>query len=275
MRGSLLFCTSLWRSRVLLWRLSRRDVEARYRGTVLGLCWGVLQPLLMLVIYTFIFSVVFRARWGGAASPVSSAQHSPLLFALNLFAGLIVFNVAADCLVRAPTLVVANPNYVRKVVFPLDVLAPVSMAGSLFTAGMSLLALAALEIVVLGGLPITWLWLPMLWLPLVLGCCGVGWLLSALGVYIRDTAQVVALVVNILLYITPIFYPLQALPPAWRPILQLNPLAPLVEATRQATVEGVAPNGLLLALAVAVSLLFCQLSWRLFERARRGFADVL
>lgn len=271
----MVFWTSLWRSRVLWWRLSRRDVEARYRGTVLGLCWAVLQPLLMLVIYTFIFSVVFRARWGGAASQAALGHQSPVFFAVNLFAGLIVFNFAADCLVRAPTLVVANPNYVRKVVFPLDVLAPVSMAGALFTAGMSLLVLAVLEIIALGGLPITWLWLPVLWLPLVLGCCGVGWLLSALGVYVRDTAQVVALLVNILLYITPIFYPLQALPAAWRPILQLNPLAPMVEATRQAAVDGVAPNGPLLGLAVALALLFCQVSWRLFERARRGFADVL
>lgn len=270
-----LFWTSLWRHRILWWRLSRREVEARYRGTLLGLLWSVLQPLLMLAIYTFIFSVVFRVRWETGADSQSVAAQSPLLFALNLFAGLIVFNFVADCLVRAPSLVVSNPNYVRKVVFPLEVLAPVSVAGSLFTAGMSWAVLAVLEILALGALPATWFWLPLLWLPLVLGCCGLGWLLAAFGVYVRDTAQVVALLVNILLYITPIFYPLQALPAAWRPILQLNPLAPMVEATRQAAVDGVAPNGPLLGLAVALALLFCQVSWRLFERARRGFADVL
>ena len=269
----MLFGSSLWRHRVLLWRLSRREVEARYRGTMLGLLWSVLQPLLMLVIYTLIFSVVFRARWD-AGSAVEAGEHS-LVFAVNLFAGLIVFNFAADCLVRSPTLVVANPNYVRKVVFPLDVLGPVSVAGSFFHACVSMVVLALMQLLVFGALPITWLWLPLLWLPLLLVCCGLAWLLSAMGVYLRDTAQLMGLLVNVLLYVTPIFYPVKALPAAWRPILQLNPLASAVESMRQLAVAGVPPSPLGLLLVSLAALLFCQWSWSLFQRASRGFADVL
>lgn len=267
-----MFWIPLWRHRALAWRLTRREVESRYRGTFLGLLWSVLQPLMMLSIYTVIFSVIFQARW---TSTTDQQTSSPLLFAINLFAGLIVFNLAAECLLKGPGLVLVNPGYVRKVVFPLAILAPVSVAGALFTALTSLLMLAGFELLAMHALPLSWLYLPLVWLPLILGCCSVSWLLAALGVYLRDLAQLVGLLVNILLYISPIFYPINALPPHWRPILQLNPLAWAIEVTRDVLVNGVVPHAGLMVGAISIGLLFCQLSWQFFQRASRGFADVL
>lgn len=263
------FPAALWRHRQLTLRLIRRDVAGRYKGSLLGWGWSLIQPLLLLGVYTFVFSTVFRSRWNDLE------QLGSLGFAINLFTGLIVFNLFAECANRGPALVLQNPNYVTKVVFPLEVLALVSVGTASFHAAMGLAVLALFQLMGGAGLGLSWLWLPLVWWPLLSGCLALGWLLSALGVYLRDLQQLVLVAVNLLLFLSAVFYPLSALPPAWRPWLQLNPLVPLIEQSRRVLVAGEAPNlGLLLAGSL-VALGLCELSFRGFQRARRGFADVL
>ncbi|MFN9057646.1 MAG: ABC transporter permease, partial [Cyanobacteriota bacterium] len=207
------FLRSLWKQREVLWRLSEREVLGRYRGSMLGLAWSFIQPLSMLAVYTFVFSTVFQARWG------TNPQGGSLGFAINLFAGLIVFNLLAECLSKAPTLILANPNYVKKVIFPLETLAFVNVAGATFHAGASLVVLFIFELIAFRRLPITLVWLPLVWVPLLLGCLAATWVLSALGVYLRDIGQVIGVVVSMLMFLSPIFYPISALPPRWQDVL--------------------------------------------------------
>jgi lipopolysaccharide transport system permease protein len=263
------FHESLWRHRDLWWRLTEREVLGRYRGSLLGVGWTVLQPLAMLVVYTFVFSQVFRARWG------SLEGAGPLGFAINLFAGLIVFNLFSECASRAPMLVTGQPNYVKKVVFPLEILSAVSVGNAIFHALASLVVLLVAVLVVFRGLPASLLWLPLVWLPLLLGSLAMSWLLAALGVFLRDIGQLVGVLLNMLMFLSPIFFPLSALPPRWLPLLQLNPLAHVIEQTRRVVVAGEAPEALYLLVGSAASLLACELSFRLFRRAKPAFADVL
>jgi len=268
-RVKIRFGQSLWMHRELWWRLTQREVLARYRGSALGLGWTFLTPLAMLAVYTFVFSQVFRARWGGLE------QVGPLGFAVNLFAGLIVFNLFSECVSRAPGLVVGNSNYVKKVVFPLEVLAGVVVGSACFSALTSLLILLLFELIAFQKVPITVLWLPLVWLPLLLGSLACTWLLAAAVVFLRDIGQLVGVTVNMLMFLSPIFFPVSALPPRWQPFLALNPLAQIIEQTRRTTLEGLHPDLSYLALGLPVSILACEACFRLFNKAKRAFADVL
>lgn len=259
----------LHQHRTLLWRLIQREVAGRYRGSLLGWGWSLLNPLLMLAVYTFVFSTVFKARWPDLE------QAGPLGFAINLFAGLIVFNLVAECVGKAPTLVLSEPSYVTKVVFPLEVLSAVAVGAAGFHACTSLVVLGLFEWMAVGAIPVTALWLPLVWLPLVLGCLGVCWLLSALGVFLRDLPQVVSVGLSMLMFLSAIFYPLSALPERWQPWLRVNPLVPVIEQTRRVLVRGEQPEILYVLLGVPLALLGCELGFRLFLKARRGFADVM
>lgn len=263
------FPAPLWRQRQLTLRLIRRELASRYQGSALGWGWSLLTPLLMLAVYTFVFSQVFQARWSDLE------QLGSVGFAINLFAGLIVFNLFSETITRAPQLVLANPNYVTKVLFPLEILAVVNVAAAAVHALLSAAVLALFHLLALHSLPVTVLWLPLVWLPLLGGCLALCWLLAAVGVYLRDVGQVVGVISSMLLFLSAVFYPLSALPPAWRPWLALNPLVLVIEQTRRVTVSGLPPSPAYLLLGVCAALIACELSFRLFEKARRGFADVL
>lgn len=265
----LLFPIALWKHRELWWRLTEREVLGRYRGSALGISWSFITPLAMLAVYTFVFSQVFKARWGGLE------QAGPLGFAVNLFAGLIAFNLLAECVNRAPGLVLANPNYVKKVVFPLEILAAVAVGGATFNALTSLAVLVIFELVAFHGLPSTFIWLPIVWLPLVMGCLAVTWLLAALGVFIRDIGQAVGVAVSMLMFLSPIFYPASALPLRWQPLLALNPLAQVIEQTRQVVVAGQSPGASYLIYGTLLTGLSCEVAYRSFQKAKRAFADVM
>jgi lipopolysaccharide transport system permease protein len=265
----LAFPQSLLRHRTLLWRLTQREVVGRYRGSLLGWSWSLLNPLLMLAVYTFVFSTVFKARWPDLQ------QAGPLGFAINLFAGLIVFNLFAECISKAPTLILSQPSYVTKVVFPLELLAATSVGAATFHAATSLLILGLFELVVMGSIPLTALWLPLVWLPLLLGCLALGWLLSALGVYLRDLPQLVSVGLSVLMFLSAIFYPVAALPERWQPLLLANPLVLVIEQTRRILITAESPNPLYLLMGIPLGLLLCEGSHHLFTRARRGFADVI
>lgn len=258
----------LWRHRTLTGQLARREIKARYQGSALGVAWSLFTPLLMLAVFTFVFSVVFQARWG-------TAGDSKAAFALVLFPGMIVNALFAECINRSPGLVLQYPNYVKKVVFPLEILPCVSLLSALFHFGASIVALLAFELVTTGGVPLTALWTPVIVAPFLALILGVSWLLASLGVYLRDLAQVTGLVTTILMFMSPVFYPASALPEAYRPWLALSPLTFPIEALRDALIHGRAPQlpGLAVYSLVAASIYAAGLYW--FQRTRRGFADVL
>lgn len=263
------FPLALWKNRELWWRLTEREVLGRYRGSALGIGWSFITPLAMLAVYTFVFSQVFKARWGGVE------QTGSLDFAVNLFAGLIVFNLFSECVSRAPGLVVANPNYVKKVVFPLEVLGSVAVGSAGFHALTSLLILLVFELIAFHHLPLTLLWLPLVWLPLILGSLACTWFLSAAGVFLRDIGQLIGVGLNMLMFLSPIFFPLAALPTKWQPVLQLNPLAQVIEQTRRVAVQNLNPNPTYLVLGALITITACEISLRVFQKSKRAFADVL
>lgn len=263
------FPRALWQHRELWWKLSRREIQGRYRGSILGWGWSFITPLLMLAVYTFVFSEVFQARWSDVETSGS------LTFAINLFAGLIVFSVFAETADKSPSLILANSNLVTKVIFPLEILPAVSMAAAVFHAVTSLLVLFIFEMISQGSVPATTTWLPLVWLPLLSGCLGLGWALAALGVYLRDLQQFTGVTVNLLMFLSAVFYPLTALPPAWQPILKLNPLVMIIEQTRAVAVLGSQPSLTYLGWGCLVGLIVCELGFRAFQKARRGFADVI
>jgi lipopolysaccharide transport system permease protein len=222
----------------------------------------------MLTVYTFVFSVVFRARW-------DAGSDSKTEFALLLFSGLITFNLFSECVNRAPGIILANANYVKKVVFPLEILPWVSLGSALFHAFISL-AVWLLAYVVFFGIPhITVLLFPLIILPLLLLTVALSWALSALGVYLRDVSQFTGIIVTVLMFLSPIFYPISAIPEEYRPLLQLNPLAAVIEQVRQALFYGAVPDvGVYLAY-LAATFVIAALCFAWFQKARKGFADVL
>lgn len=274
------FPAALWHQRELWFQLSQREVQGRYRGSMLGWGWTLITPLLTLAVYTFVFSQVFQARWGDLQ------QSGPLVFAINLFAGLIVFNLFSETATQAPGLIMGNANLVTKVIFPLEILPAVTVVVALFHALTSLVVLVGFQLLngllstpEVGfdslGIPATLLLLPLVWLPMVSGCLALGWLLSALGVYLRDLGQVIGVVVNLLLFLSAVFYPLSALPSQWQPLLQLNPIVLVIEQTRRVAVNGQLPSLSYLVLGGLLGFLACEFAFRSFQKARRGFADVL
>jgi lipopolysaccharide transport system permease protein len=252
----------------LLWQFARREISGRYRGSLIGFGWAVLNPLLLLAIYTFVFSVVFRIRWDG---PVQDRMD----FALVVYAGMIVHGFFAECMTRAPQLVVEHRNLVKRVVFPLSILpwSVLAVAGFHFLVGLALVIVALL--VKSGTLPATIIALPLVVAPLALLSLGVTYACAALGVYLRDLSQVVGFVALTLLFLSPVFYPASAVPPQWRFVIELNPIATFIEMVRGALLFGQWPSPLPLAAMWALSLAVAWLGFYGFQRSRRGFADVL
>lgn len=268
-RTNILFPRTLWKHRELLWRLTEREILGRYRGSVLGIAWSFITPMAMLAVYTFVFSQVFRSRWGGIE------QSGPLGFAINLFAGLIVFNLFGECVSRAPGLIVANPNYVKKVVFPLEILSCVAVGTAIFHAITSLVILLLFELLAFHRLPLTLLWLPLAWLPLIFGSLACTWILSAAGVFLRDIGQLIGVALNMLMFLSPIFFPVSALPAKWQQVLSLNPLAQVIEQTRRTAVEGLPPDWGYLLIGILITVTACEMSLRAFQKSKGAFADVL
>ena len=260
--------SSLWQNRGLVRSLVVREVVGRYRGSYMGILWSFLNPVFMLLVYTFVFSVVFKARW-------SAASESRTEFALVLFAGLIVFGLFAECVGRAPGIILANVNYVKKVVFPLEILPWVALGSALFHMGISLLVWLVAHVFLFGIPPATALWLPLVWLPLVMFVMGVSWGLASLGVFLRDVSQFIGLLITTLMFLSPIFYPATALPEAYRHLLYLNPMTPAIEMTRDVLFWGKAPDLAMLAVYAIAATVIAWLGFAWFQKTRKGFADVL
>ncbi len=260
---------SLWTHRGLIGDLVQRDVVGRYRGSVLGLFWSFAQPMFMLMVYTFVFSVVFNARWG------DSQTDSRADFAMVLFAGLIVFTFFAECINRAPLLMISNTNYVKRVVFPLEALTWISLGAALFHALVSF-AVWLIFFVLLYGVPHwTVLLLPVVLLPIILMIAGTSWFLAALGVYLKDTAQLTPVITTVMMFLSPIFYPVEKVPVSLRPLLMINPLAPGLEHIRSILWKGQVPALDAWGLYALACGLMAWGGFAFFQKMRRGFADVL
>lgn len=259
---------SLWRNRGLVKVLTRREIIGRYQGSILGLFWSFFNPVLMLAVYTFVFSVIFKARWG-------SGSESKAEFALALFAGLLIFNLFAECINRAPTLILSQPTYVKKVIFPLEILPWISFGTALFHTLVSFLVWLIFYLTIFGMPPVSILLFPLILLPLMLLTMGLSWFLASLGVFLRDVAQVIGIATSALMFLTPIFYPVSAIPEGYRHLLYLNPLTFIVDQVRDLLIfgHGIAWSGFWGLLSLSVCVAWLGFAW--FQKTRKGFADVL
>ncbi|KXU90930.1 sugar ABC transporter permease [Paraburkholderia monticola] len=260
---------SLWTNRQLILQMARRDVIGRYKGSVMGVMWSFFNPLLLLTIYTFVFSVVFKARWGGTL-PASKTE-----FALLLFVGMIVHTLFAETLTQAPMLIVNNVSYVKKIIFPLEILPVTALGTALFHACVSLAVWLAFFVLFNGFIHWTVIFMPLVLLPLIMLTVGIAWALASLGVFLRDVAQPISLIMTVLLFASPVFYPITALPVTIRPWLMLNPLTLIIEQARAVLLFGQLPDWSALAIYGAVALVIAWLGYAWFQKTRKGFADVI
>ena len=259
---------SIVEHRFVIGQLAKRAILGRYRGTVLGLLWSLVTPLLLLAVYTFVFGTILQVRWvsqsGGNAE-----------FAAILFSGMLVHGILAECLTQASTLIVANPQYVKKVVFPLEALPWVTVISAFFQGVISTGILLAYLVFVQGGIPWTAVLFPIPLFVLAFVCIAAGWLISATAVYLKDIAQMMGLLSTVLFFMAPILYPKTALPVEFQNLLYLNPLTYIIEQFRAVVLWGELPNwnGLALYGIASVAVAWMSLAW--FQKTRKGFADVL
>lgn len=261
---------SIWIYRELISRLTKLHVVQRYKGSFLGVIWSFTTPLAMLMVYTFVFSVIFKQQWreGGIIS-----THAE--FALTLFTGLIAFNLFSESITEAPNLIVDNPNYVKKVVFPIEILPITSIGAALINALLSMVILFIAVIVITGKLPWTIVFLPAIYFPLILFSLGLSWFLSAISVFVRDTGHFLNVIIQMLFFLTPIFYPISAIPLKYRFILYLNPLSIIVNHSRRVILWQQTPNWMEYSIVTGLSLVVCYSGYIWFIKSRSMFSDVV
>lgn len=261
--------TSIWLNRNMIYQLTKHEISGLYRGSFLGFAWSFFNPILMLSIYTFVFSTVFKARWN------VTAQNNQTEYALVIFVGIIIHSFLAQVIGRAPTQILSNTNYVKKVVFPLEILSIVDVLSALFHAVMSF-AVLILIIIFISGIPSsTAILIPLTILPLVPLLLGLSWIFSSLGTYIRDLSQFVGLAISALMFLAPIFYPITAVPKNFQSIMLCNPLTIPIMETRQILLFDTYPNWNIIALYWIFSLTICFVGFWCFQRSRKGFSDVI
>jgi len=260
---------SLWRNRQLIAQMTQREVMGRYKGSIMGLAWSFFNPVFMLTVYTFVFSVIFKSRWG------VEGEESKTQFAVVLFVGMIVHSLFAEVLNRAPGLILANVNYVKKVVFPLETLPVIAMGAALFHTLISLAVLLVAFVMFNGSLQWTAIFTPLVLLPLVILTLGLAWMLASLGVFLRDVGQTIGIITTVMMFLAPVFYPITAIPEEFRSWLLANPLTFIIEQAREVLIWGNSPDwvGLGIYLLVASVVAWGGYAW--FQKTKKGFADVL
>jgi lipopolysaccharide transport system permease protein len=249
--------------------MSRREIIGRYRGSVMGLLWSFLNPVFMLTVYTFVFSIVFKARWG------VDSNDSKTQFAVVLFVGMIVHGLFAEVANRAPSLILANVNYVKKVVFPLEILPVITMCAALFHGLVSLAVLLIAFFIFNHSLQWTVIFIPLVLLPLVILTLGCAWILSSLGVFIRDVSQTIGIVTTVMMFLSPVFFPVTSLPEIYRPLIMANPLTFIIEQSREVLIWGHLPDWIGLGIYAVVATIVAWVGYVWFQKTRKGFADVL
>jgi len=257
---------SLWRNRRLIFQMTQRDVVGRYKGSVMGLAWTFIIPIFMLTIYTFVFSEIFKSRWG---------DDSKTQFALVLFVGIIILNLFSEVINRSPDLILSNVNYVKKVVFPIEILPVISMGAALFHSLISLIVMILGFVLLNGFLHWTVIFFPLVLLPLVILTMGLAWILASLGVFLRDVGQTVSVATTMLMFLSPVFYPITAVPERFRPFIMANPLTFIIEQARSVLISGYLPNWLGLGAYTLAATFIAWVGYAWFQKTRKGFADVL
>jgi lipopolysaccharide transport system permease protein len=255
--------------RLLIRQFAWRDAVLRYKGSFLGILWSFLVPLMMLGVYTLVFGVIYKSPWGSSTSKIE--------FVLNLFCGLIMFNVFAEAVQRAPVLILANPNYVKRVVFPLQVLPTAAVGSSLINLGFGLAILLPAACVAHHGISKTIWMFPLALVPLIALTLGLSWILAALGVFVRDLQQPVAIVTQVLFFLSGIFFPLSAVPPVrhLRAVMLLNPLTTVLDTARRTLLWGMVPMWRWWVPVTIGSFAVMLFGYYVFMRAKNAFADVI
>ena len=259
----------LYGHRNLIKQLVKRELIVRYKGSFFGMGWSFIQPLFMLLVYTFVFSVIFKAKWG--VDPNEGRAD----FALALFSGIITFGIFSEVVNAAPSMILSNANFVKKVVFPLEILPFVKILSALVNAFLSLYVLFICFFYVHNYLPWTVLLVPLAWFPLVLFSLGCGYFLSSLGVFIRDIDAAIPIITTMLFFLTPVFYPASAVPERFQIFCRMNPLAIFVEDARRVILWELLPDWKLYAIGFAVSFFICILGFVWFMKSKNAFVDVI
>ncbi|CAH1192925.1 Transport permease protein [Candidatus Nitrotoga sp. BS] len=260
---------SLWSNRQLIAQMTKREVVGRYKGSAMGLAWSFFNPVFMLTVYTFVFSVIFKSRWA------VGNEESKTQFAVVLFVGMIVHGLFAEVLNRVPSLILSNVNYVKKVVFPLEVLPVIAMGAALFHSFISLCVLLVAFALFNGYLHWTAVLVPFVLLPIVILTLGLAWVLASLGVFLRDVGQTIGIVTSVMLFLSPIFYPVTALPEEFRPWIMANPLTFIIEQAREVLIWGRLPDWAGLGVYTLAATVVAWVGYAWFQKTRKGFADVL
>lgn len=254
--------------RQLIISLTKRDILSKYKGSLFGVLWSFIYPIMLLTVYTFVFSVVFKAKWPGGGD-------SKTEFALVLFSGLMIFNVFSECISRAPTLIIGNVSYVKKVVFPIEILPVVVLASSLFHFFIAIIVWLIFYLIFFGIPSYHIFFVPIIIIPLVFIILGVSYFLAALGVFIRDIVQLITIVVTMLMFLSPLFYPVSALPVSFQHIMLLNPLTFAIEEVRSTLIWGNSINWLQWVTELFSGVIMLILGNAFFRKTKKGFADVL
>lgn len=255
-------------NRSLAYELTQREILGRYRGASFGMVWSLISPFLMLLVYTLAFGFIMKGRWPGSTGSTTD-------FALILFAGLATHGFFAECFTRAPQLIIGNANYVKRVVFPLDILVWSMTFSALFHLAMNMLVLLLLYLCVKGGIHATALLLPLVVLPLVILTIGVGWITAALGVYLRDIGQIAGVIATAMLFLSSAIIPLESVPDSYRILFEINPLTFIINQVREVVIWGRLPDWSGLGLYTLIACAVAIIGYRIFNKLRVGFADVL
>lgn len=256
-------------NRQLIATLAKREIQGRYKGSIFGVTWSFINPLLFLGVYSFVFGTIFKASWGAPSGNKGE-------FSLVLFSGLLIFNLFAEIATKAPQLILQNSNYIKKVIFPVEILVMPPAISSIFHFAIGLIAWLFIYVIVHNGVPpVTAILLPLVLFPLTFVLLGIGWILASIGVYIRDISQFIGPIVTITMFLSPVFYPKTALPPEYQSIFELNPLTTPIEVARDLLIWGNLSNLEALIPYTIGSMIFCSVSYAWFQKTRNGFSDVL
>lgn len=255
--------------RELIWQYSQREILLRYKGTYLGWVWSVISPLIVLAVYTFVFGFIMKARFSNVT------EGGRVEYALTLFCGIIVFNIFSGCISRAPQLITSKPNYVKKVVFPLAILPVTTLISNLVHSGIGFLILISSAVLVTGQISSTIYLFPLVLIPLCAFTLGLGWFLSALGVFVRDMGNLINILLQLLFFMSAVIYPITAIPGKFHTIIRSNPMITIIENARRTLIWGESIEWLWWCAVSIFSLIVMQLGFLWFMKSKRSFADLL
>ena len=261
---------SIVKNKEIIAMLIQREIQTRYRGSWLGMGWSLINPLIMLFVYTFVFHTIFKSRWGNMGA---DSGDDPIFFALNLFIGLIIFNIFAETTSKSPWLIIHNPNYVKKVVFPIEALSIATAASAIFQAVTGVIMLVVINWLIRGEISGTLIVLPILWIGFISNVVSLSWVISTIGVFIKDTGQVVTSWITIMMFLTPVFYPTSSLPGKITWLAKINPMGYVIESSRLIIMNNGMPEISVMIMYLVTSLIICEISLRMVQRYRRYFGD--